>query len=369
MRCLILSAYHAPSHAYWARGLMAALPQWQWQLLSLPPRYFNWRIRGNALAVSAQLQAHLPAGGAVPWDLIVATSMTDICGLKALRPELAQTPVLLYFHENQFDYPANEVQRQRLEPAMMTLFSALAAQQLAFNSAYNRDSFLTGVHQLLAKLPDGVPPDTLESLRRKACVLPVPLDDGAFVERPQKASTPTFIWNHRWEHDKAPERLLAAIRLLLRETDNFRLHLVGQQFRQQPAVFAELESLLRGSGALGAWGYQASRTDYQALLNESHGVISTAQHDFQGLAVLEAVAAGACPLVPRRLAYPEWFGDQCYPPGDSPEAEARALAGAMLALINGGVEAVPDLRYLGWSAQAGAYEQLLQSVAGRRMQV
>lgn len=364
MRCLLLSAYHAPSHAYWAHGLMDALPQWHWQLLTLAPRYFNWRIRGNALALAAQVQALDGSQAPGPWDLIVATSMTDICGLKALRPELAPTPVALYFHENQFDYPANAVQQQRLEPAMMTLFSALAAQQLVFNSAYNRDTFLAGARQLLARMPDGVPPDTFNNLSRKAALLPVPLREQAYVVAPRKADITTFIWNHRWEHDKAPERLLAAVRLLVQETTDFRLHVVGQQFRHQPAAFAELATLLRATGTLGAWGYQTRRDDYQTLLNQSHGVISTALHDFQGLAVLEAVAAGARPLVPARLAYPEWFGDNCYPPGDSPEQEARSLAQAMLHTIRHATGPVPDLQHLCWAAQATAYERLLKSVAG-----
>ena len=34
-------------------------------------------------------------------------------------------------------------------------------------------------------------------------------------------------------------------------------------------------------------------------------IVSTADHEFFGISVVEAIAAGAYPLLPRRLAYPE----------------------------------------------------------------
>ena len=38
-------------------------------------------------------------------------------------------------------------------------------------------------------------------------------------------------------------------------------------------------------------------------------IVSTANHEFFGIGMVEAAAAGAFPLVPRSLAYPEVFGD------------------------------------------------------------
>ncbi|AFU97495.1 tRNA-queuosine alpha-mannosyltransferase domain-containing protein [Simiduia agarivorans] len=355
MRCLLLSAYDAPSHRYWREGLIAAFPEWQWTCLTEPPRFFNWRIRGNALSLAEKIN-----GLGQSFDCIIATSMTDLAGIKAFCPQLASVPTLLYFHENQFCYPANEVQRNRLEPAMMTLFSAHAADKLVFNSRYNRNTFMAGARALLGKLPDAVPAGLVESLINKTSVLPVPLRDEAFrlaaKRNDSKPGRRTFIWNHRWEHDKGPEGLLAAVRLLLAQTQNFTLHVVGQQFRQRPACFDALKTLLETSGTLGRWGFIESRAEYNQLLVESDAVISTALHDFQGLAVLEAVAAGCYPLVPDRLVYPEWF-PVCYAAA-TPIQEVEALVQAMSAIIDRGPEAAPPVNFLRWCELGQKYAAL-----------
>jgi hypothetical protein len=60
-------------------------------------------------------------------------------------------------------------------------------------------------------------------------------------------------------------------------------------------------------------GYVRSRRDYFHLLKSGTIVVSTARHEFFGLAVIEAVRAGCRPLLPRRLSYPELFpGEYLY---------------------------------------------------------
>lgn len=311
MRILLLSAYDAPSHRYWMRGLIENLTSCIFTCLTLPPRHFNWRIRGNPLSWlnRPELRAQ--------YDLVLATSMVDLATLRGLVPNLTRVPCILYCHENQFAYPESLHQNRPLEPLMVNLYSALACDALVFNSDWNSRSFMHGVEQLLSKMPDQKPAGLLEQLAAKAEVLPVPLS--SFGVQPCNQPGPfnrenplVIVWNHRWEFDKGPDLLLAVVAALPRHLP-LRFHIIGQQFRQQPPQFALLKDLLQNNFDLANWGFCADATDYQALLASSHVVLSTAWHDFQGLAVLEAAGAGAVPLAPNALAYPEWFAaEYCY---------------------------------------------------------
>ncbi len=298
VKILLLSAYHAHSHAYWCDALIQGLPEFDWTVRTLPARYFSWRVRGNGLSWLNE-----PAM-AQPHDAIVATSMVDLATVRGLFPALCDKPALLYFHENQFQYPSSQNQFNSLEPQLTSLYSALAANSIVFNSQFNRDTFLTGVKDLLRKFPDCVPRNVLSTLARRASVIPVPVKQAMGLEH--KAEVFTVLWNHRWEYDKGPELLYEALERLP-EGLPWRVNVVGQQFRQQPEVFSRLHQLLTTRGWLGAWGYETSMNKYEQLLGAAHVVVSTAAHDFQGIAILEAVAAGCIPVVPKRLAYLELF--------------------------------------------------------------
>ena len=154
MKILLLSAYHAQSHQQWCDGLRKQLPQHDWTVLSLPPRHFAWRVRGNSLSWAFSHTQQLES----QYDLLIATSLVDLSALRGFVPSLTQLPCLVYFHENQFEYPQSGQQTAALEPQIVNLYSALCADRVVFNSAWNRDSFLAGVTTLLEKLPDHVPP-------------------------------------------------------------------------------------------------------------------------------------------------------------------------------------------------------------------
>lgn len=369
-RILLISAYDGPSHRYWREGLAQQFAGDDWTVLTLPPRYFSWRIRGNALSFARlqrdALQRH--------YDLAIVTSMVDISTLRGLVPSLAQVPTLWYCHENQFAYPQTTHAHASIEPQMVLLYGALAADALAFNSDYNRTTFLHGVDTLLRKMPDAVPAGIADLLRDKSRVLPVPLRDEAFYARTmqQQATDPLWIvWNHRWEHDKGPGRLLALVQQLATHASDTPLiwSIVGVQFRSRPGEFMQIESLIRAqpNWQLRHVGFCDSDT-YRMLLRSADVVLSTAQHDFQGLSILEAVAAGCTPCVPDRLAYREFIGDEFrYASHDDEAMEAQTAADMLLALarLRSAGEVLPrcDVDWLGWSRQAGNYEGCLETLA------
>lgn len=370
MEVLLLSAYAAQSHRQWRNELETMLPSWQWHSLELPPRYFSWRIRGNPLYWSRAERGLLEQSR----DLLVATSMVDLATLRGLVPALAGLPTALYFHENQFQYPQHRQAHGLLEAQMVSLYAALAADRLLFNSAFNRDSFLDGVAQLLRKMPDRVPAGVAADLASRAEVLPVPVNSG----QPSDAASPwtargdrgplRLVWLGRFEHDKGGDRLLQTLDLLHDGGLDFELAVVGQQFRDSPDVFGELAR--KFASRLVQFGYMEQRTDYLALLRDADMVLSTALHEFQGLAILEAVALGCVPVLPCRQAYPDIYpAEFLYPDcGADLVSEAGGAARLIRELAQGcldGSVVAPDIERYSRQALAPRYREVLSRVAAR----
>ncbi len=373
MNVLVLSAYDAESHRRWHQGLVKHL-SFSFTVMALPPRFFSWRIRGNAMSWAL---GHRDEFLAKKWDAIVATSMVDLATLKGLVPALAVVPTLVYFHENQFSYPVNHVAGapvRSIEPQIVTLYSALSAEQVVFNSSHNKITFLSGVAALLKKLPDEVPNNVIAVLEKKSMVIPVPLEASCFEWGGEKAKARplTLLWNHRWEYDKGPERLFAVVQKLVKQAPEMPLcfHIVGQQFRQEPAVFADLKALLTKAGWFGEWGFLPTPM-YQAVLVQSDIVLSTALHDFQGLAVLDAVAAGCTPLLPRRVAYPDFFAAQYLYDSMDGENYAQETQSAVDAIKGYGHKIctlnAPDVTQFSWQTLAPIYHQAICSLVNESL--
>ena len=99
------------------------------------------------LAALEPVVAASPAGGGgTPPDVIFATALLSAADLRAsLPPGLCAVPLVLYMHENQATYPASDRPNAHAKCdvhfGLTNLTSALAADLMIFNSAWNRRSF------------------------------------------------------------------------------------------------------------------------------------------------------------------------------------------------------------------------------------
>lgn len=315
----MLSAYDAISHQLWRKRLKQLFTEYEWTELCLPPRHFAWRVRGNSL-IWATTQGQVLEQD---YDLLIATSMVDLSSLRGFVPSLARVPTLLYVHENQFQYPQNRSDRNNVEPLLVPLYAALCADTVAFNSHFNRSSFLKGAATLLSRLPEQFPSSIMDKLNT-SIVLAVPLPENS-PRLPLASPEPkaqlgsnevlSIVWNHRWEFDKGPELLLAVVTAIEAQQLPIQLHVVGQQFREQPIEFEKINNLLdkhaeRTNIQRGLYGFIEEYSNYTQLLKTCDVVLSTAIHDFQGLAIQEACLMGCVPLVPNDLAYPEYIAEK-----------------------------------------------------------
>ena len=162
-------------------------------------------------------------------------------------------------------------------------------------------------------MPDNQSLEAVERVRNTAIVRHPGIDE--FPPRQQRPWGPIrILWAARWEHDKNPDVFFAALKQLKWRGVDFRLSVVGEQFRDAPPVFEEAREYFYYH--IDRWGFQPTRRQYEDALAECDVIVSTAGHEFFGIGVVEAVAAGCFPLVPARLSYPEILG-----PVDGPNAD------------------------------------------------
>jgi len=372
-RILLLSPYHGGSHRAWAEGYTRASAH-AVELLTLPARFWKWRTHGGAVTLARQWLAE--ASRPLP-DLILATDLLDLTTFLALtRRRTAGIPAALYMHENQLTYPLPDdpttgpMRRQLGERdrhyAFVNYASMLTADRVFFNSRYHLETFFAALPPFLRHYPEYNELDTIALLRQRSAVLPVGIDLRR-LEPPQPAeegAPPLILWNQRLEFDKRPERFMDALLALAGEGLPFRVALCGERFGQPGAAW------LAGVEALGEriiHNAYAPDDAYRRLLWQATVTFSTADHEYFGIGVLEAIYAHTFPLLPARLSYPEVvpppFHADCLYRGRADllarlrvvladPAAARARAAALAKAIAG----------YDWAAMAPAYDRTFQAL-------
>lgn len=353
MQVLLIEPYYGGSHRVWADGLIGA-SRHEIQLVTHEARWWTWRMKGSAVTLSRQV-AELAAGGYRP-DVVLVSGMADVAALRSfLHPAIGRPPLAVYFHETQLTYPDSPQMTPDLSYPFLNWTSALAADAVWFNSGYHRDVFFDEVPRLLKGFPDHNHNPLVEVVAARSDVLPVGIDLSWTRQPRASTNVPIVLWNHRWEHDKDPETFADAVRAVA-ETHDFRLALTGERFRTVPGVLDELADEMADRIEVND---HLPRAEYEALLLSADIVVSTARQEFFGISVVEAIAAGSRPVLPRRLSYPwlvpeRFHGDVLYESGGFAAALRRALDEDRL--LDGLAE---SMMMFDWSVVGPRYDEAL----------
>ena len=295
MKILFLEPFYGGSHKDFAQGY-ARHSAHDIDILSLPPRFWKWRMRGAALEFFRQIP------DIRIYDAVMASDMMDLTDFMALWGR-DMPPVVLYFHENQLSYPLAPGEKRDFHLGFTNVVSALAADQVVFNSQVHLDAFVDAARKLARKMPDKRPGWMVDEIVKKTRVIypgcrfsAAPVDDLG-------GERPLIIWNHRWEYDKNPDDFFQVLKRLKKRKVPFELALLGENYDQWPPIFDQARDLFREE--LVAYGYAESREAYLDWLRQGRVVVSTAVQENFGISVVEAVRHGCFPLLPERLSYPE----------------------------------------------------------------
>lgn len=313
---LAFESFDSGSHRQ-VRDLIDRHSRFDWRWVTLPGRGWKWRMRTGAVELVDRLGD--PEGdewGGWRPDVVFATSLVSLGDLVAQLPRAWRgAAVVLYMHENQLVYPVRAEfaadDDRDLQYPVTNLMSMLAADRVLFNSRWNMESFIDGIGDVVGRSPEGSLRDVGSRLRERSVVAWPPVDLPREPEAAPKRvlhNAPVVVWPHRWEHDKGPDLLLEAARAA-RGHCPLKWVLLGEQFREVPEAIRVFQDEF-GSDILHA-GRIEDRSEYLAMLASCDWVLSTARHEFFGVAVVEAMWMGCLPWLPDRLSYPELLPAGC----------------------------------------------------------
>lgn len=364
MRVVIVEPFLGGSHESWARGYKSHSAN-EVTILSHMARFWKWRMQGAHVTLAGEFESDVAAEGSV--EVVVGSSMLNAAGFLGLvRRTIGSAGFVLYMHENQLGYPLSPRDKADQTYPMINWTSMVAADLIVFNSEYHRDQWFASIPGFLRQFPDYSQESLVRSVAKRSVVLPVGIDLKRFDGIPQgRRRVPRILWNQRWEYDKGPDEFARAISGLDERGVDFEVVLAGEQFPTDPDAFVQLRRRLGDRLVHYGW---AEPDEYAELLASSDIVVSTAHHEFFGVAITEAIYAGAFPILPNRLVYPERipspFHDRCLYRDESElvdllrwavlhQPETRAMVSIMR----------PAMATADWSQVAPRYDDEFGSVA------
>jgi glycosyltransferase involved in cell wall biosynthesis len=319
-RVLILEPYYGGSHRLFLNGLQHTVAV-DFTLLTLPARKWKMRMQFSAFWFVQEIKKMVEEQRV--FDTVLCSTFVDVAVLRSLLWAVPgwnpNARINTYFHENQFVYPGQIKDPTIRQFTAINLNTAMASDFCAFNSHYNRETFLGAIQVGLKRATDMKFLDCVDEIRKKSVVLYPGMDYSSIdgqetIQKEENDGIPIIAWNHRWEHDKGPELFFEALYRLQEKRIQFRLIVLGESFANKPPCFEEARQRL--TKEIVHFGYAESREQYADLLHQADLIISTARHEFFGISILEGIRAGCYPLLPADLSYPELYDEEfLYEPG------------------------------------------------------
>ncbi len=302
-----MEPFFGGSHRDFAEGWVDH-SRYRIDLLTLPARFWKWRMRGAALYFLKKIPCLEDYDGLITSDLMSLSDFRSLAGVCC-------PPALVYFHESQITYPLPPGEAMDVHFGFTDMTTALAANRILFNSQTHFDAFFAKLPKFLKMMPDYRPTWVKDEIRSRAAVLHPGCrlfsENKAVSSVPSVPSVPPLIiWNHRWEFDKNPKDFFLALDEMVKRGLDFRLALLGENFQNCPKAFTTARK--RYGKRIVQYGYEPAKEVYEKWLREGTVVISTARQENFGISVVEAISAGCIPLLPHRLSYPEIIPESCH---------------------------------------------------------
>lgn len=354
-RVVLAEPWLGGSHQAWAEGL-ARHSSHTIDVVGLPATRWRWRLRAGAAPLAEAVRTSVDRDG---WpDVLLVSGLVDVAALLGhLRPPPG-LPVVTYMHETQLLYPTSDGAVDA-DATIRNWSSWLASDEVWFNSVFHRDAVLAALPAWAADQPE---PLDVELVVDRFDVVPVGVEPiGSRDPAATRSGPPVILWPHRWEHDKRPDVFARALRRLVDRGLDFRLVLAGEDPFGSPERSALIDEFAEHVDAVGPF----DRAAYVEHLRHADIVVSCTDHEFFGIAVVEALLAGCRPVLPNALSYPELvpaaFHDVAlYEPGTFGRALERAVAGG------GSVDGLAAaMQRWTWPIVIADYDERLAAIADR----